>query len=218
MFASIVTLINDYPLYERMVVNSLNTQVFQLVPILNPQTAAEGLNEGIEKADSDFIICCHQDVSFPENWESILSKQIPCLPKIGVVGTFGKTFELKSAGCIFNPKPQLRANGHLPCRAMSLDEHCLMFFKSSGLRFDGSNPHFHLYGADLCLQAQEIGLYNYIIGSGLEHLSPKGAFDETFDLAMRWLIDKWKGRSDIKRFVTMSCEVNFETGSRVQYF
>lgn len=219
MFASVVTLVNNVELYKKMVVSSLKKEDFELVPVFFPESAAEGLNEGIEKSKEDLIICCHQDVSFPETWKNIVEKYIRYYDDFGVMGTFGKTMNYKCAGNIYNPYPKVYKVGNIPCEVMSLDEHCLIIRKSSGLRFDESNPYFHAYGGDLCLLSIEKGCKNYVFPSGgLNHLSPKGKHDYTFDLSVEWFISKWRGNTKLREFHTMCFEVNFETGRWRHYF
>ena len=209
MLASVVTLVNNKQLYNDMVVSSLPPKLFELIPVFDAVSATRGLNGGIRKAQSDLIIMCHQDVSFPPEWPVTLEKQLSMLKApIGVVGTFGRDLRLNCAGNIWNPYPCRRAAGQLPCKALTLDEHCLIIFKSSGLRFDESLTQFHFYGGDLCLTALESGLVNYVIDSELNHLSPTGTFDKSFEGARDWFIKKWRGKTKYKTFRMMPCEVS----------
>jgi hypothetical protein len=45
----------------------------------------------------------------------------------------------------------------------TLDEIVLVIRKSSGLRFDPSLPHYHLYGTDICMAAREKGMMSFAI-------------------------------------------------------
>jgi hypothetical protein len=60
--------------------------------------------------------------------------------------------------------------GH-PVEASVLDELLLVLRRSSGLRFDEQLPAFHLYGADICLQAGAAGMNSYIIPAFCIHNS-----------------------------------------------
>ena len=51
----------------------------------------------------------------------------------------------------------LRDGSELPAPVATLDELLLIVRRDSGLRFD-PDLGFHLYGADICLQASEQGL------------------------------------------------------------
>lgn len=219
---SIVTLVNDMALYNQSVLCSLMGQgaSFDFFPILHAKSASIGLNEGIKNSPNDIVVCCHQDVMFPKDWALVVfnafaktSQREP-----GVLGAFGRDLHLNTAGNIWNPRPKRRQGGtSLPTEAMSLDEHCLIFRKSSGLRFDESLPGWHAYGADICLAAREKTLGCWVFDScGLEHLSERGS-GEGLAPAIEWLYCKWKNRTDVKTFRTMCFEVDFETGRRIQY-
>jgi len=228
MSYSIVTLVNDPVTYTKFVKNTVDPERFELIPILWPISATNGLNRGIEKASCDWVICCHQDVSFPENFDFILTGQIAKieqaiknenrLAQVEVIGTFGRKLDLECAGRIYNPYPKLRqGHGKLPTRALTVDEHCIIINKKYGLRFDETLPYFHIYGADICLSTLSKGSDVWIIDSMLNHDSEKGKVDETFPKAVEWFMNKWTGKTDIPIFRTMCCEVNFETGNWIQY-
>ena len=42
----------------------------------NPYSAAQALNIGIDKARSNIVVLCHQDVLFYENWVEMLFERI----------------------------------------------------------------------------------------------------------------------------------------------
>lgn len=216
---SVVSLITNYDVWLKNVASTLKGQPVELLPIPNAASAAKGLNIGLGIASNEIVVCCHQDVCFTEDWVFTLIDQIKCIgdDSFGVLGTFGRGLDLLCAGNIWNPYPSRRVTGRLPCKALSLDEHCLVLRKSSGLRFDESLEGFHTYGADICLQAREKGLNNYIINACLNHLSPRGKSDDAFKNSIQWLLHKWRGRTDLTVFRTMCFEVNFETGCSLQY-
>ncbi len=56
-----------------------------------------------------------------------------------------------------------------PLPARTLDEFVLVVRKSSGLRFDERLPGFHLYGTDICLQAEAHHLGSYILSAFCIH-------------------------------------------------
>jgi hypothetical protein len=59
---------------------------------------------------------------------------------------------------------ELRDGPELPARVATLDELLLVIRRDSGLRFDHALG-FHLYGAEICLQARERGLAVVAIGT-----------------------------------------------------
>jgi hypothetical protein len=74
----------------------------------------------------------------------------------------------------------------------TLDEVVLIFRRSSGLRFDDHLPHFHLYGADLCLRAAKTGLKTYAIPAFCIHntnqylVLPKEFYECCRHIKRRW--------------------------------
>jgi hypothetical protein len=81
----------------------------------------------------------------------------------------------------------------LPARVATLDELLLVVPKSSQLRFDPALG-FHLYGADLCLQARERGLAVVVLGAPCHHNSRNIGLPEAFFASARVFARKWAHR------------------------
>jgi hypothetical protein len=149
-------------------------------------------------------VICHQDVVLPNNWVEKLEHQISIIndKQFGVLGTFGVDMDYQYVGNIKDPhnNPKL---GNLPCQAMTLDEHCLVIRKSSGLNFNEKLPGFHFYGADICLRAAMAGMKNYVIDARLEHLSG-GKVDKAFSVCAEEFRRQWQSRSPY-RIVKTTC-------------
>jgi len=203
MKISVVTLVNDSILYENCVLNSL--RVADFVPIINAKSAAKGLNTGISRTLYDVIVLCHQDVIFCKNWVDKLEQQMNMINDFGVLGTYGIDYEGRDGAGNAISGTALLKHGTLPCRAMSLDEHCLIVKKSCGLRFDESLRGFHMYGADLCLTAYAHGLNCYAIDAPLTHLHDSMGHDAAFEESVAWLTNKWRGKSRFKTYRTTCC-------------
>ena len=130
--------------------------------------ASRAYNDAIDRAENDLIVLVHQDVILPEPWLWQLACAIDQLeasdPKWGVLGCYGMERDGIGCGCIYSPgrgligTPLARATP-----VQTLDEIVLILRKSSGLRFDDCLPHFHLYGADICLRAAKMGMRSYAI-------------------------------------------------------
>lgn len=218
MKIDVITLVTNFKMYEEMVLGSLDKEFFNFIPIEKAVSATTGLNRGLYQAKGDLFLFCHQDVSFPVDFKERLQVQLDMLePEIGVIGSFGRDLNLNVAGNIFNPHPHKVSRGCLPCRALTVDEHCFLFYRHSGLFFDKNQPYFHMYGADVCMKATNMGLKNYIINTEVSHLSPRGKDDGTLKPSIDWFYNKWVDNTNIKIFRTMVCEVNFETGNRISY-
>jgi hypothetical protein len=207
---SIVTLVNNEDVYNNNVVKSATLPNIELIKI-ETSHCCRGLNKGIELASSDIVICCHQDVAFPDNWPVILEEQINLITNNwGVLGTYGIALDYCDVGEIFNPSPFFRVGKHkeLPSEVMFLDEHCLILNKKNGIFFDNNLSYFHFYGADICLSYNQKGFKNYAIRLHLNHLSKTGTRDNNYFLARRWLIKKWHDISCYKRYKTTTCGIN----------
>lgn len=205
---SFVTLVNKEDVYLNNVLGSLYNQKAEFIPIFNPTSATKGLNAGIKKASNDIIVCCHQDVRFSDDWILKLFEQIKLLKdeNWGVLGTYGIAMDGNhGAGNILSGRKKLYY-GKLPCKVMSLDEHCLIIRKNSMLTFDEKLKHFHWYGADICLQAYEKGMSCYAIDAFVHHLSDNLERSKEFIAAQNWFTDKWKNRSIIKTYRTTCLE------------
>lgn len=152
--------------------------------------AAQGLNHGLEQLDTDWVVCVHQDVLFPDDFWRRFSAALAGLDAdVALAGLVGCEKSGRYRGHIFDP------NGHcywpsLPHRVLTLDEVLIAVRRSSGLRFCEEVPGFHCYGADLCLEADRRGLGVVAIDAPLLHLST-GKVDVHYERASQWLMDKW---------------------------
>ena len=169
--------VNDRDLFER---NFLTSPCFctahshQILVQENFDSAAKAYNDAIDRSVNDLIVFCHQDIFLPEHWLADLQRALDCLeaddPKWGVLGCYGETLDDNGRGHVYSSgrgvvgKPFER-----PAPVQSLDEIVLIVRKSSGLRFDDHLPHFHLYGADICLRAAKRGMKTYAISAFCIH-------------------------------------------------
>ena len=200
---SIVTCVSNFAEYEANVVRSLDNSIlknFELIPIDNvgnKYSAAQALNLGVDKAKSNIIVTCHQDVIFDSDFTIRLMEKINHYPDFGTLGVAGITADEKTAGGV-RFLSDYKFAIYPEAEAVTNDELCLIFRKDSGMKFDEELfDGFHFYGADLCLQAIARGLKNYAVDCGLIHLSIDGAgnVDELkknyFPLLIK-LREKWK--------------------------
>lgn len=211
MTVSIITCVNDFKAYNANIRDGTYAPRTQLIPVDNTDnsmSAPQALNIGIDRAVHEIVVCCHQDVVFPDGWVDTLHRQIMEVgPEFGVLGTFGVDMAGRYAGNIKDPhnNPKL---GDLPCEAQSLDEHCLIIRKASGLRFDEDLGGFHLYGADICLQAMYQNMKNYVIDAWLEHLSG-GKVDDGFRAIAEKFKEKWEKQGLHGPVMTTCCHLWF---------
>jgi len=137
-------------------------------------SASRAYNDAIDKSANDLIVFIHQDVILPETWLADLERALSFLeandPQWGVIGCYGETLHDHGRGYVYSSglgivgKPFDR-----PARIQTLDEIVLIIKKSSGLRFDDTLPHFHMYGTDICMRAARAGRKCYAISAFCIH-------------------------------------------------
>src|SRR5262249_30129449 len=79
----------------------------------------------------------------------------------------------------------------LPAAVATLDELLLIVPRDSPLRFD-PELGFHLYGADLCLQARECGLAVVALGAPCRHISRGVGLPGAFFASAGVFARKWR--------------------------
>ena len=177
----------------------------EVILIHKAPSAGAGLNMGLERAQRGWIVCAHQDVFLPEGWDQCLTQQLREAERrfgpIGVAGVYGVgaavSLESKGSslgaqriGWVVDRGRPLRDGPELPARAATLDELLLVVPRETPLRFD-PDLGFHLYGADLCLQAAEQGLAVVALGALCHHNSrsiglPRAFFPSAEVFARKW--------------------------------
>jgi len=137
-------------------------------------SAAKAYNDAIAKSSNDLIVFCHQDIYLPETWMPDLEQALNYLqtadPNWGVLGSYGKTQDGRGWGHVYSSGRDVIGEPlQEPVPIQTLDEIVLILRKSAGLRFDPELPHFHLYGADICLRAAQMGMKSYAISAFCVH-------------------------------------------------
>jgi len=138
-------------------------------------SAAAAYNSAIDKARSDLLVFVHQDVYLPQGWLASLQRALDLLsevdPNWGVAGVYGvnKSWD-DGTGFLYCAEYGRLGNSFDGVREVrSLDEVLLVMRKSSNLRFDERLPGFHMYGADICLEARRRGMKSYAISAFCIH-------------------------------------------------
>lgn len=160
-------------------------------------SASEAYNDAIDKSKNDLIVFCHQDVLFPQGWTSQLQLALTSLetsdPRWGVLGCYGETLNDNGRGHVYSPGRGILGRPSEPAAVQTLDEIVLILRKSSGLRFDSQLPHYHFYGADICLAAASRGMKSYAISAFCIHNSQLNLIlPKEFYEGYRYLKRKWK--------------------------
>jgi hypothetical protein len=180
----------------------------QVIAVEGCASAAEGLNAGFQHAKYELLVCVHQDVYLPEGWDRCLAQQIQEAERrfgpIGVAGVYGvgeaiaprdlsQPLAAERIGWVIDRGRTLCDGPELPARVATLDELLLVVRRGSPLRFDPALG-FHLYGADICLQAAQRGLAVVAIGALCHHNSRSIGLPEAFYQSAEFFARKWGHR------------------------
>ncbi len=140
-------------------------------------SAAVAYNEALERSTGEVVIFAHQDVYFPEGWLAQLEIALHWMakhdPHWGVLGVYGVEADGRPAGWTYSTGLGRVLGGPFPepLPVRTLDEVVLIVRRSSGLKFDEGVEGFHMYGTDVCLEAERRGLGVYVISAFAIHNS-----------------------------------------------
>jgi len=194
---------NEHVLRHTLLASPAIDSHCQVIVERDSPSAGRAYNRGLDKAKADIVVFAHQDVFLSDDWFTRLSQSIRQIESSGtgwgVLGVFGATAQKPPVlnGFCYSTGLQQILGGPFssPIAARTLDELVLVVRRSSGLRFDGQLPGFHLYGTDICLQAESTGLKNYIVPAFCIHNSngivriPGEFWKAYFYLRKKWFKD-----------------------------
>ncbi len=161
---------------------------------------------GSQAGQHAWVVCVHQDVHLPDGWDREFTHQLRMAERrfgpIGVAGVYGVGPVIRSTtpkgvamdaqrfGWLIDQGREVYERPELPARAATLDEVLLVIRRNSPLRFDNCLG-FHMYGADICLQAAERGLAVVVVSALCHHNSrnvglPKAFFASAETFARKW--------------------------------
>jgi hypothetical protein len=175
---SFVVAVNDREVLSQ---NLMSSPMFngkhghQIIEKHDFRSAATAYNSAIAEADNEILCFVHQDVYLPDSWLSEVNRSLDYLenkdPSWGVLGCFGSAKGRQGGvGQVYTTVLGVHGNEiHKPEAVETVDEIVIIIRRSSGLRFDPSLPHFHLYGTDICLSAKENGMICYAIWAPCIH-------------------------------------------------
>lgn len=162
------------------------------------KSAAEAYNAGIKATTAEIMVFVHQDVYLPQGWLDILNDTLKKIEKQdsnwGVLGLYGKDRMNNGHGHVYSTGLQrvLGKSFSGIIEVETLDEMVLILKRLSDLKFDESVPNFHLYGADICLQAKAHNMRSYVFPAFAIHNSngigilPKDYWKTYFAMRRKW--------------------------------
>jgi Glycosyltransferase like family len=174
----------------------------EVIVLKRAPNAASGLNLGLERAKYELVVCVHQDVYLPAGWDRLMlnqyrmaGRQFGPIGAAGVygVGPVGGGLDARRVGWVEDRGRVLSDGPGLPAPVATLDELLLVVPRDSPLRFE-PELGFHLYGADLCLQAAESGLTVVALGAPCRHNSRSIGLPPEFFSSANAFARKWAHR------------------------
>ena len=167
---SLVSAVNDDSVLRACLLKSPNIEAdFELLLQRGYRSAAAAYNSALECAGSEIVIFVHQDVFLPAGWKERLLDALDWLTKKdsnwGVLGLYGVAKDGAHRGWVYSAglSKMLGDSFAVPQVVRTLDEVLLVVRKASGIRFDENLEGFHMYGTDICLEAERLGFQNYVI-------------------------------------------------------
>ena len=183
----------------------------------NQYDAYQGLNKIITAAQGEYIILCHQDIVLTHDKERVLSTCIEQITQqdsdwalLGNAGGYNKPHIQYRR--ITDPLTSNASQGDFPCKARSLDEDFILLKAEANLGFSKNLTGFHLYGTDICLQADLKGFNAYVINFHLTHKS-SGSRSKAFYSSKKALIKKYC-HAFRGRFINTTCTYFYLSSSR----
>jgi hypothetical protein len=155
-------------------------------------------NDGMAKTNAENLICLHQDVFLPDDWEDLALASIRNMKTSnwGVLGVAGAKLVGRRGVCVchlLDRGTEYRSPENLPTRVDTLDELLLMIRNDRKLLFDEQIPTAHFYGADICLQASGQGFGSFVVNAYCHHNSiGSNADTPEFRMAQQYMQRKWK--------------------------
>ena len=161
--------------------------------------AAEAYNNAIDRAKTDIIVFAHQDIYLAPGWLASLAAALKRLevldPNWGVLGVWGTPSHDGPPGHVWWTGLSEAGGAHFEGvrEIRTLDEVVLIIRKSSKLRFDPHVGGFHLYGTDICLEAQKQGRRTYVFaGFCMHNTNEYGFLPREFWRNYFFLRKKWR--------------------------
>ncbi|PLY05625.1 MAG: acyl esterase [Arcobacter sp.] len=184
----------------------------------NKYDAYDGYNQFLNKSNGEYIILAHQDLVLEFDDIEILKQRIEEMNKLdpnwAILGNcgFSKDNINKRFTRITDPGVDNLKEGPFPSKVGSLDENFLVVKNDANLCLSKNIGHYHLYGTDLCIQAQNQGFTTYVIDFHLRHKSggfPNQSFYDTKDR----FISQYQNAFE-SRFVRTPCTIMYISNNK----
>ena len=157
--------------------------------------AYAGLNQLLNRATAPLVILCHQDLLLLEDGRTVLDRRLAELtaqdPNWAIAANAGGAGTRVIVRRITDKHGADQNVGPFPHRVMSVDENFMVVRCETRIGFSRDLVGFHLYGADICLNAEIAGYSAYVIDFHLKHLG-SGSMGPAFEVAEQAFRAKWQ--------------------------
>ncbi|KAF5070942.1 glycosyltransferase [Methanobacterium subterraneum] len=204
---TVVCVYNNQEILDNLLLKSLKTQSLDYELILMDNTnnhfksAAEALNQGAKKANGSYMMFVHQDIDLKsDEWLKNTESTLNSLDNLGVAGVAGVSpwdEDEKISNIKQGSPPRRISDNHIetPQKVQTVDE-CLFIIPKSVfdiLKFDEEVcDDWHLYAADYCLSAINMGLNVFVIPSEVYHSSPGNSMSDKYYTTLGNILKKHK--------------------------
>ncbi len=198
---AIIAAVNNDEVFNSCLLNSpdLRSKEIEVLAMRGHVSAASAYNAGIDQAKGEYLVFVHQDVYLAEGWVAKFSETLEFLarndPQWGVLGMWGISPAGKGSGYLYcTAGIRLMGESFVGCKQVrSLDEVLLVVRKTSKLRFDEAIGGFHMYGTDICLEAEHRGMKNYAFSAfGIHNSNGYGMLPWAFWRSFLKVRRKWR--------------------------
>ncbi len=161
----------------------------------NDHEPYSAINQTLDGAEEPYVIACHQDILLDQGpgFKQLIA-QIDGLnkdhPNWAVAGNCGGKSNLAEIYHLHDPNGFHHASP-LPQQVQTLDENFLVIRRGSGVRCSTELSGFHLYAADLCLNAAALGCSSFVIDFYFTHLSGGNVGSDHFKAGLREFQQHW---------------------------
>lgn len=181
----------------------------------NVADAYSGVRELLNRARGDYVVICHQDIVAIDDRARLEA----CLAELdardetwAVAGNAGGTIDRLYIRISDRSGPDQNA-GPFPAKVMSLDENFFVVRRDARLSLSNDLSGFHLYGTDICLHAEILGLSAYVISYHVRH-DGTGAMGADFDTCKSAFQARWSEAFRERRLRTTCTILSIEPSRR----
>lgn len=161
-------------------------------------SASIAYNRALDATQAEIVVFAHHDVYLPKGWDALLMARLARLtaqhPDWALAGAYGVAADYRQFGPVWTSSLG-QIIGRVPLQpepVHSFDEMLIVLRRSSGIRFDDSQPGWHMYGTDIVCTARAAGRAAYAIGLPCIHNDRfHGALGPDFTESYLWMQRKW---------------------------